>query len=123
MKGSTPPVPDVSRNARHRVDLYVMSPDGRKHGYASATVEAEYQPAWRETRDDPGEPEGYEIDSCEVAVNIDVKLCVEDGAVVFQVPGYKRVEVEVTEEELEAGVVRVMDCDLHDDIGRYLLGV
>lgn len=102
-------------------DLYLESPDGEEEGSVTASVEAEYLPYRAATRDDLGEPEGYEVDSVDFEVNDDVLRCLDDGKLVVYVPGSKRAVIEVTDGELKAGVVRTSDFDLCQELGFYLL--
>lgn len=106
---------------RHVVDLYVMSPDGNKHGSTHAEVFGTYCRGFPATRDDPGEPEGWDVERLRVVVNQDVKLCLDKWSVCLQVPGQKRVEVEFTACEVLRGFADVDDVDLCENANRYML--
>lgn len=83
------------------------------------TVLAEYRPATRETRHDPGEPEHYEIDDCWLRFDEELKALVDDCAG-FHLDGGRSAWVSVGLDWKPGSIWQLDDPDLMDEISAYL---
>lgn len=84
------------------------------------TVLAEYRPATRATRHDPGEAEGYEIDDCWLRFDEELKSLIGDCAG-FHLEGGRTAWLPVDPDWRPGSIWQLDDIDLMDELSAYLL--